>query len=149
MYKRILVPLDGSHRAEAILPHAEELARCGEGMLIFVSIIEPPPVIMDSYEAMITLQMDEIRLREEAARVYLKARLDAMEAQKIEAKAHIAHGPVVEGIINLAVKENVDLIAMASHGRSGLGRVFYGSVAAGVLQRIDRPLLVIRAGDEA
>ena len=49
----------------------------------------------------------------------------------------------------LAQEHAVDLIAMASHGRGGLSRVFYGSVAAGILQRIDRPLLLIRArGDE-
>jgi nucleotide-binding universal stress UspA family protein len=52
---------------------------------------------------------------------------------------------VVEGIIAVAASEEVDLIAMASHGRGGLARVFYGSVAAGVLQRIDRPLLLIRS----
>ena len=48
----------------------------------------------------------------------------------------------------MAARENADLIAMASHGRTGLGRVFYGSVAAGVLHRADRPLLLIRAQDE-
>jgi nucleotide-binding universal stress UspA family protein len=52
---------------------------------------------------------------------------------------------VVEAILKAAEQENVDLIAMSSHGRSGLSRVFYGSVAAGLLQRIDRPLLIIRS----
>jgi len=52
---------------------------------------------------------------------------------------------VVEGIINMAAREGVDLIALASHGRSGLSRVFYGSVAAGLLHRVDRPLLIIRS----
>jgi nucleotide-binding universal stress UspA family protein len=57
----------------------------------------------------------------------------------------VTYGPVVEGIINLAEKEGVDLIALASHGRGGLSRVFYGSVAAGLLHRVDRPLLIIRS----
>ena len=48
-------------------------------------------------------------------------------------------------ILDIAVEEEVDLLAMASHGRSGLSRVFYGSVSAGVLQRIDRPLLLVRS----
>ena len=52
---------------------------------------------------------------------------------------------VVKAIIDAAERENADLVAMASHGRSGLSRAFYGSVAAGVLQRIDRPLLLIRS----
>jgi nucleotide-binding universal stress UspA family protein len=48
-------------------------------------------------------------------------------------------------IVNAAEKEGVDLIAIASHGRSGLSRAFYGSVTAALLQRIDRPLLLIRS----
>jgi len=55
----------------------------------------------------------------------------------------VVQGPVAEAIINAAESEGVDLIALASHGRSGLSRVFYGSVAAGVLHRIDQPLLLI------
>jgi len=56
---------------------------------------------------------------------------------------------VVKAIVDAAECENADLVAMASHGRTGLSRTFYGSIAAGVLQRIDRPLLLIRSrGDE-
>ena len=50
-------------------------------------------------------------------------------------------------IIDVAEREDADLIAMASHGHTGLARVFYGSVAAGVLNKADRPLLLIRALD--
>jgi nucleotide-binding universal stress UspA family protein len=59
------------------------------------------------------------------------------------------HGPIVKAIIDTAESQDVDLVAIASHGRSGLFQVFYGSVAAGVLQRIDRPLLLIRARESA
>jgi len=57
----------------------------------------------------------------------------------------IGHGPVTKAIIDTAEKENVGLVAMASHGHGALLRAFYGGVAAGVLQRIDRPLLLIRS----
>lgn len=57
----------------------------------------------------------------------------------------MAYGPVVEEIAQSAEREEADLIAMASHGRTGLARVFYGSVAAGVLHRLDRPLFLIRS----
>jgi nucleotide-binding universal stress UspA family protein len=57
-------------------------------------------------------------------------------------------GPVVSTILCVAQREAVDLIAMASHGRSGLSRAFYGSVAAGVLNQVDRPMLLIRARSE-
>jgi nucleotide-binding universal stress UspA family protein len=52
---------------------------------------------------------------------------------------------VVTCILEEAVRKNVDLIAMASHGRTGLARAFYGSVAAGILHQADRPLLLVRA----
>jgi nucleotide-binding universal stress UspA family protein len=52
---------------------------------------------------------------------------------------------VVDTIIQTAKEHAVDLVAMASHGRTGLERVFYGSVAAGVLQSVDRPLLLVRS----
>ena len=54
----------------------------------------------------------------------------------------------MKAIIDVAKRENADLVTMASHGRSGFYREFYGSVAAGVLQRIDRPLLIIRSRRE-
>ncbi|MGO9309658.1 MAG: universal stress protein, partial [Spirochaetia bacterium] len=63
----------------------------------------------------------------------------------IEAHVHVSLGPVVGTIIDLAVQEKVDLIALASHGRTGLPAFFYGSVAAGVLHRADRPLLIVRS----
>jgi nucleotide-binding universal stress UspA family protein len=53
----------------------------------------------------------------------------------------------VEEIINRAERSKVDLIAMASHGRTGLSRVFYGSVAAGILHKVDRPLFLIRSSN--
>ncbi|MCB0075487.1 MAG: universal stress protein, partial [Caldilineaceae bacterium] len=62
-------------------------------------------------------------------------------------KKVVEQGPIVRTILDVAERENADLIAMASHGRSGLARVFYGSVAAGVLQSADRPLLIVRAQD--
>jgi nucleotide-binding universal stress UspA family protein len=63
----------------------------------------------------------------------------------ISVKTIVLRGTVVNNIISVSESEDVDLIAMASHGRTGLGRVFYGSVAAGVLHQVDRPLLLIRA----
>jgi nucleotide-binding universal stress UspA family protein len=55
---------------------------------------------------------------------------------------------VIDKICKVAEQEKADLIAMTSHGRTGAARVFYGSVASGVLHRIDRPLLIIRSRDE-
>ena len=147
MYKKILVPLDGSGRAEKILPHVEELAHCFGATVVFMEVVEPVPVIVDSNEAVLTMQLDELRLREDEARGYLKARVGEFQGRSITASMRLMHGPVVDAICDAAVAEDVDLVAMASHGRGGLARVVYGSVAEGVLQHLDRPLLLIRARD--
>lgn len=148
MYNTILVPLDGSTRAEAILPHVENLAQCYGAKVIFLQVVLPSqPVVVGPGMVYPSLDQDEFELELKEAHAYLAARQGEFREKGIEAKAQVAHGPIVEEIINTAERENVDLIAMASHGRTGLARVFYGSVAAGVLHRVDRPLLLIRSQD--
>lgn len=141
MYKTILVPLDGSKLAEAILPHAESLAKIYQAELILLRVVEPTHEMEAGSRADAKAYLHD---REEAEN-YLKAQQDRLSQKGLVVREVISHGPVVEAIIRTADQENVDLIAMASHGRTGLARVFYGSVAAGVLHRVDRPLLLIRA----
>ena len=82
------------------------------------------------------------------AESYLSALQDQYREKGIEVQTRVAHGSPVEAITEVAESEGVDLIAMASHGRTGLPQVYYGSVAAGVLHRVDRPLLLIRSRDD-
>lgn len=147
MYRSILVPLDGSSRAEVILPHVEDLARCYHAQIILLGIVEPVPIALTSemVYAGIDLESYEQRLRE--TQEYLAAKQKELHDKGIAARIEVGRGPVVEGIINTAKQKRVDLIAMVSHGRTGLARVFYGSVAAGVLHQIDRPLLLVRSLD--
>lgn len=145
MYEKILVPLDGSSRAEAILPHVEELAHCHHSQVIFLSVIDPAASLtglegldMDINRQLIQEQFDE-------ARSYLAGKEGELRQKNIESRSMIRYGAVVNTIINIAEEEKVGLIAIASHGRTGLARFFYGSVAAGILQQVDSPLLLIRA----
>jgi nucleotide-binding universal stress UspA family protein len=69
----------------------------------------------------------------------------SLRSTGITVRSYVESGPIVSTISNVAERERCDLIAMASHGRSGVSRVFYGSVAAGVLHRAEHPLLLIRA----
>ncbi len=147
MYKTILVPLDGSKRAEAILPHVEELAHRYDARVIFLQVIEPMSVVVGLEGAHMMMYQQELELRAEQAESYLEGRKGEFREKGIVARSEVASGPVVEAIIDAAERENADLIAIASHGRSGLSQVFYGSVAAGVLHRVERPLLVIRSQD--
>ncbi len=150
MYHCILVPLDGSKRAEAILPHVEELAMRFGAKVIFLHVVEPPPIVTDSeiidsgasYLEGFQEQMEEMTKQ---AGLYLENVQGEFREKGIESRVHVGYGPVVEGVINIARSQDADLIAIASHGRTGLSRVFYGSVTAGVLHRADRPLLVIRS----
>jgi nucleotide-binding universal stress UspA family protein len=145
MYNTILVPLDGSKRAEAILPHVEELAQRYDARVIFLQVVEPIPIIVGPEGAHVASHEEESERRTKRAESYLAALQGQFREKGIEARTRVANGPVVEEIINAAERGSADLIAIASHGRSGLSRVFYGSVAAGVLHRVDRPLLLIRS----
>ena len=145
MYKTILVPLDGSKRAEGILPHVEELAQRYGARVVFVRIIEPIPYVMGPEGTPMTLREQELEQRQRDAKSYMDARVGEFREMGIEAKAEVLQGPVVQGITDTAERVGADLIAIASHGRSGLSQCFYGSVASGVLNRVDRPLLVIRS----
>jgi len=145
MYETILVPLDGSKRAEAILPHVERLTRLCGAEVILLQVVDPPPHIKVPEEFDMSLhqrQLERLTLR---AQDYLSGLEDEFHEKGIKSRKRIVHGPVVEAILTTADRENVDLIAIASHGRTGLAQVFYGSVAAGVLHRVDRPLLMVRS----
>ncbi len=147
MYKKILVPLDGSKRAEAILPHVEELAHRFEAKIIFLEIVEPIKFYapMDGYVPVYDSFQESHDAAINGAKTHLQSLVTEFREKGIPAETIIEEGPIVSKIIEVSNQEAVDLIAMASHGRTGLAHVFYGSVAAGVLHRIDRPLLLIRA----
>jgi nucleotide-binding universal stress UspA family protein len=149
MYKIILVPLDGSKRAESILSHVETLARSFKSKVVFFVAIEP--VLMLEYNEIIGMSefMEKNDYLKEKTASYLDSLQKKFSKKGIEVQTRIVHGAAVKAIVDAAERENADLVAMASHGRTGLSRTFYGSIAAGVLQRIDRPLLLIRSrGDE-
>jgi len=148
MYNKILVPLDGSARAEDILPHVADLASKYQSTVILMRIVEIK-IGFDGAEFMsmaggkeLAMAIEEDKLSAETYLNGVKARL---KVEGIETKTRVAFGPVVDGIILAAQQEQVDLIAMASHGRTGAACVFYGCVATGVLHRVDRPLLIIRS----
>jgi nucleotide-binding universal stress UspA family protein len=148
MYNRILVPLDGSIRAEAILPHVEALAQRFTASIVFLQVVEPPKIT--GYEGFDPqLYQQELEELSRQATTYLKGVEGKLSNKNIAVSSRIEHGSVVGSVLSVAEELDVGLIAMASHGRSGLSRVFYGSVAAGILQRVDRPLLLIRARAES
>ncbi|MBE2237555.1 MAG: universal stress protein [Caldilineaceae bacterium] len=147
MYKTILVPLDGSPRAETILSHAASLAAKYQAKLVLLQVVEPIVAMVTPYDMVPYVDKDAAERSMEEAKSYLAGKEGELRGQGIEAKSVVESGPVVSVILNVAEREKADLVAMASHGRTGLSRVFYGSVAAGILHKADRPLLLIRAQD--
>lgn len=147
MYNVILVPLDGSKRAETILPYVEELASLRKSTVIFLQVIEPSAAMVTPYDMVPYYDAEMFEKWMNEAKTYLAGKQGELKAKGITTKAYVEQGPVVRTVLDVAEREGADLIAMASHGRTGLGRVFYGSVAAGVLHQADRPLLLVRATD--
>ena len=144
MYQNILVPLDRSKRAEKILPHVENLAVHYKARIIFLITI--PNFQAAAVEgSFVEFSEKDFNAQLEKGKSYLNSIADKFHQKNIRTHIVVAKGPAVENIILTSEKENVDLIAMTSHGLGGLTRVFYGSVASGVLNRADRPLLIVRS----
>ena len=147
MFQKILVPLDGSERAESIMSHVLELADRFAAELVLLQVIEPAsvmPLALDGGVSAIAYA-DEMKAIEEAAKGYLADWRQRLQSRDIACKTILAHGPIVHTILETAAEESADLIAMCSHGRTGLSRVFYGSIATGVLHSTETPLLLTRA----
>ena len=143
MYKKILTPLDGSSRGEKILPHIEEVAERFQAAVMLLRVIDPASDI--SRAGLLVTLADQLGALEKEAKSYLNGVRTRLQEKNIEAHTRVVSGIPLEVICQTAEQENVDLIAMASHGRTGAARFFYGSVSAGVLNRVDRPLLMIRS----
>ena len=148
MYRTILVPMDGSKRAEAILSHVESIAISNDAKVFFLKV-EEEPIMLERDEVIDIQKYHEVFDKQNAlSQAYLDGLQARFQEKDIQTVTQLAFGSVVKAILNMAAKTSADLIAMATHGLSGLARVSYGSVAAGVLQAADIPILLIRSGSD-
>jgi nucleotide-binding universal stress UspA family protein len=138
MLARILVPLDGSPLAERILPEVVELARlrAAEAILLRVALAHTFPGA-DAIDA----QVDAVR----EAEGYLVALERRLADQGIAVSRAVRYGHAPEEILAHARATHADLIAMSTHGRTGLLRLMLGSVAEAVLRASPVPVLLLRA----
>ena len=146
MYKKILVPLDGSELAECVLPHVESIAKgCGVKNIILVRALEP---YISSY-AQVYLgdeQRKEADARAEgAAREYLDQAVSRVKLDGVEVQKQFITGSPAESIAEYATKNDVDLIIISTHGRSGISRWVWGSVADRILRSACVPVMMVRA----
>lgn len=141
---KILVPLDGSESAEAILPVVERLA--GPRDLIIALLKVVGPLASAPLGETPTWPDQVVALRREDAERYLAKVAETLWGRGLRAQWAVRFGMAVETIAAFAGQEQADLIAMATHGRSGLSRLLLGSVAAGVLRSAPVPVLLLKAG---
>jgi len=139
-YEKILVPLDGSTLATQALPHAEMLAHTLRAELTLFRAVEEVQVATEVIEA----DQAQQRLVDQAERS-LKVLAESLEHQVNKPRAVLDVGEPAQKIIEYAKKHGVDLIVMSTHGRTGLSRLVYGSVAEAVLHTAPCSVLLIRA----
>jgi nucleotide-binding universal stress UspA family protein len=137
MYKRILVPLDGSTLAAGVLPHVQELAKSigAEVVVLRVAFAHIFPGA-DPIETQVTAVQE--------AETYVMERTKALQETGVRAEGKVRYGDAVEEILDHVTGGHIDLIAMATHGRTGFKRVVLGSVAEHVVRRAPVPVLLLR-----
>lgn len=146
MYKTIMVPLDGSELAECVLPHVESIARGCGGEVLLVRVVEPLHM-HEGLEKDIILE-ERKRLEAESmevARSYLERIAVQLENSGISVKSEVLSGKVADELIDYANGKDVGLVIIASHGRSGISRWVWGSVAERILHGVCIPVMIVRA----
>jgi nucleotide-binding universal stress UspA family protein len=153
MYRKILVPLDGSPLAECVLPHVESIARgCAPAQVILVRAVEPfqLPVGDEGYafnrQEVRRIQKDWDDQKKVQAEEYLNRMGERFKGiEGISVQTTVLVGRPVEALTAHAEKQGVDLIAIATHGESGISRWVWGSVADRLLRSSCVPVLMVRA----
>lgn len=141
MYKKILVPLDGSPVAEAVLPHAEALAKAENAELI---ILRVPNIPAGEYIALDPVVASTIRkdIRDEASD-YVTKTVDHLKKDDIKVTGLTKEGSVPDVILEVAEETHADMIAMSTHGRTGVKRWLMGSVADKIVRHTHIPVMLI------
>jgi nucleotide-binding universal stress UspA family protein len=142
MYKRVLVPLDGSELAESVLPFFIEIAGPLDMTIVLLRVLEPiPPMALEGTGPLV---VDDLDTRRRDAAEYLAPIAIGLRARGIDTTSMVRVGRAEAEIVAAARTTRADLIAMSTHGRSGLGRLLFGSVAEQVLRKADVPVFLMR-----
>jgi nucleotide-binding universal stress UspA family protein len=145
MYKRILVPTDGSPVSTLAADAAIELARCGGGEIVALSIVVPEPVVPSVEGAMVLDPGQQIDVLQEHAHAIVGTLAERMRRGGVECRPVTRIDPdPARAIVEAAREYDCDLIAMGSHGRRGLSRLLAGSVTQSVLAYAPVPVMVLR-----
>lgn len=142
MFKRVVVPLDGSPLAEGILPFLTQIAGPLDLHVTLLRVLQPmPPEVVEGSRHVI---VEDVEKRVAEAHAYLAPIAVALERTGVRVETEVRRGEVVEEILLGAKAAGADLIAMTTHGRSGLSRLLFGSVAEAVLRETEVPVFMMR-----
>ena len=146
MYKRIMVPLDGSELAECVLPDVEAFIKgFNTDDIFFVRVIKPEK----SYRGEYPIDIDILKKREmeatSIAKDYLDKTVDQITHNTTTLHTEVLVGSVTESLVKFTLEKDINLIIIATHGYSGVTRWVRGSVADKVLRSAHVPVLMVRA----
>ena len=144
-YKRLLVPLDGSKRAECILPLVESISEAQESQVLLTHVIEEPKItrekpLPEDVKSIIK-QLNEINHREITA--YFDDIKNKFDPNKVEIIIEKSEEPTI-AIHEIIDREDVDLVLLSAHGYSGKGKWPYGKIALNFISFGTTPLIIIQ-----
>ena len=146
MYRNILVPLDGSELAECSLSHAKAIAKgCNASELTVFRVVEPlsantMSALSEARDGLVEkLEYDN----KKDAQDYISKLENRLKAEGFPARGVTTNGRASDEIMNYSQKNNVDLIVMSTHGRSGISRFYFGSIAEKVSRHSPIPVLMV------
>jgi nucleotide-binding universal stress UspA family protein len=149
-YRTIVVPLDGSQFAEQALGQAQAIAATTGAVLVLISVV---PLLDDLAltDVGIVPAWAEAERQEEIEQrsSYLAGVAARLEAEGFTVQPHVVGGTPTEQILHASAAEHADLIVMATHGHTGVQRLWIGSVATKVVRSADRPVLLVRAHEQS
>lgn len=142
MYKRVVVPLDGSPVAEAIIPFILEIAGPLDLEVVLLRVV--PPLVPQVVESSRHVVFEDVERRRVDAEEYLAPLAVELRDKAVRVRTEVRRGEPAIEIVAGAREAGADLIAMTTHGRSGLGRLLFGSVAESVLRHGEFPVFLMR-----
>lgn len=139
MYRKILIPLENSEADKTILDHIRALSKLTGAELLLVHVADG--WVARNYESLELRESEEMKIDQ----AYLESVAKTLAGEGFSVQYQLALGDPVKEIVKVAHEQNVDLIAMSTHGHRLISDLLYGSTADKVRHRVDVPVLLLKA----